>query len=675
MVGTYVLVSLSRPFEDPVLIFALAMCIFLIAPLLLERFKIPGIVGVMVFGALVGPNALGLLARDDAIILLGEIGIVYLMFVAGLEIDVNEFLENPDRSVLFGLTSFLLPMALGVAVGVSVLGFEMPAAALFAATFASHTLLAYPIIDRLDLATNEAITTTISGTIVTDTLALLVLAVVIRSLEGSLELLFFGQLVVGLVTLFAGVWFIGPKLARWFFRNVDEESYFEFLFVMAVLFTSAFAAELAQVEAIIGAFLAGLSLNRLIPRSGTLMNRIEFVGNALFIPFFLLSVGMLVDVSVFTEGVQAWLVAGSIIVVLFVTKLVAAWGIARVYDYAREEWLTMFGLSSGQAAATLAITLIGFDVGLFGETVVNGVVLMIMIVGVASPAITSHFGRAVVDLKDDSEYDPDDATERVLVSLTDEDEMELLVDLAMLLRGEAEDPLYAMTAVSNRSGDTEAAVAEAESVLESAEEHANAAEVPVDTHTPVDSSTVRGTVRTIEENRITIVVVGWTDRRRFGDRVFGDTVDQLLERTDELLVVSRLTDPFEAVDRLTLVLPGRLAAHPEFFHGVHVMKALAEQLGATVRCLLLDGDPETYEDLISRVEPDVSLEVETVDRAGIDAEETDLLVALLPREGARGWQPGLRSVPDRVRTATDGNVLVGYLSEEPSDSRQFLRVR
>ncbi|MFW6045610.1 MAG: cation:proton antiporter, partial [Natronomonas sp.] len=667
--------SLSRPFEDPVLIFALAMCIFLIAPLLLERFKIPGIVGVMVFGAIVGPNALGLLARDDTIILLGEIGIVYLMFVAGLEIDVTEFLESPDRSVLFGLTSFLLPMALGIAVGVSVLGFEVPAAALFAATFASHTLLAYPIIDRLDLATNEAITTTISGTIVTDTLALLVLAIVIRSLEGSLDLLFFGQIVVGLVALFAGVWFVGPKLARWFFRNVDEESYFEFLFVMAVLFVSAFAAELAQVEAIIGAFLAGLALNRLIPRSGILMNRIEFVGNALFIPFFLLSVGMLVDVSVFTEGVQAWLVAGSIIVVLLVTKLVAAWGTARVYDYAREEWLTMFGLSSGQAAATLAITLIGFDVGLFGESVVNGVVLMIMVVGVASPALTSRFGRAVVDLKDDSEYDPDDAPERVLVSLTDEDEMELLVDLAMLLRGEAEDPLYAMTAVSNRSRDTEAAVAEAESVLESAEEHASAAEVPVDTHTPVDSSTVRGIVRTIEENRITIVVVGWADRRRFGDRVFGDTVDQLLERTDELLVVSRLTDPFEAVDRLTLVLPGRLAAHPEFFHGVHVMKLLAEQLGAPIRCLLLDGDPETYEDLINRVEPDVPLEVETLDRGGIDAEETDLLVALLPREGARGWQPGLRSVPDRVRTATDGNVLVGYLSEEPSDSRQFLRVR
>ncbi|MFP4633319.1 MAG: cation:proton antiporter, partial [Halobacteriales archaeon] len=178
----------------------------------------------------------------------------------------------------------------------------------------------------------------------------------------------------------------------------------------------------------------------------------------------------------------------------------------------------------------------------------------------------------------------------------------------------------------------------------------------------------------IDENRITTVVVGWSDRHRFGDRVFGDTVDRLLERTDELLVVSRLTQPFEAVERLTLVLPGRIAAHPEFFHGVHVMKSLAEQLGAPVRCLLLDGDPETYEELVGQVEPDVSVEVEAVEGEGVEAEDTDLVVALLPREGTRGWEPRLRSVPERVRTATDGNVLVAYLSEEPSDSRRFLRV-
>ncbi|MFW5929741.1 MAG: cation:proton antiporter, partial [Halobacteriota archaeon] len=445
MTDTTVLVSLSRPFEDPVLIFALAMSIFLIAPLLLERLRVPGIVGVMVFGALVGPNALDLLARDDTIVLLGEIGIVYLMFVAGLEIDVNEFLESPDQSVVFGVTSFTLPMALGVAVGVGVLGFELPAAALFAATFASHTLLAYPVIDRLDLARNDAITTTISGTIVTDTLALLVLAVVVASLDGVLGPVFFGQLGAGLALLFAGVWFLAPRLARWFFRNVDEESYFEFLFVMTVLFTSAFAAELAQVEAIIGAFLAGLALNRVIPRSGTLMNRIDFVGNALFIPFFLLSVGMLVDVAVFTEGARAWLVAASIVVVLVVTKFAAAWATARVYGYTRGELLTMFGLSSGQAAATLAITLIGFEIDLLGEPVVNGVVLMIMVVGVASPALTSRFGRAVVDAEADREYDSDDAPERVLVSLEDEDEMEFMVALGLLLRGETEEPLHAMT--------------------------------------------------------------------------------------------------------------------------------------------------------------------------------------------------------------------------------------
>ncbi|MEM4780824.1 MAG: cation:proton antiporter, partial [Halalkalicoccus sp.] len=258
------------PVADPALIFALAIIVFLVAPLAFQRYRLPGIVGIILVGAAIGPNALGVLDRDATIVLLGEVGLIYLMFLAGLEIDVDEFAASVDRSVVFGLLSFLVPQAVGTAAGMVVLDLSFAAASLFASIFSSHTLLAYPVANKLGIVGDEAITATIGGTIVTDTLALLVLAVVAASARGALDAAFWVQLGIGLALFFAGVWFLVPRIGVWFFRGHNDESYFEFLFVMAVLFVCAYLAELAGVETIVGAFLAGLVLNRLIPEHGTL---------------------------------------------------------------------------------------------------------------------------------------------------------------------------------------------------------------------------------------------------------------------------------------------------------------------------------------------------------------------------------------------------------------------
>ncbi|MCH7661355.1 MAG: cation:proton antiporter [Euryarchaeota archaeon] len=689
--------SLSPPFDDPILIFAIAMVVFLAAPLIFERYRLPGIIGIIIVGAIVGPNVLGLLERDATFVLLGEVGLVYLMFIAGLEININDFLENKNKSIVFGAVSFLIPQLAGTAVGYWFLGFDLGAAALYAAIFSSHTLLAYPVVNQLGIAKNEAITAVIGGTILTDTAALLVLAVVSGSVEGELTAGFWAELAVGLILLFGGIWLIVPRLGQWFFRNLSEESYFEFLFVLAVLFVCAFLAEMAGVEHIIGAFLAGLALNRLIPQTGTLMNRIEFVGNALFIPFFLISVGMLVDPRVFVEGTETLAIAGSIVVLLLVTKFIAVWLTGTYYEFTNAERFAMYGLSAGQAAAALAITQIGFDLELFGEPTLNGVVLMIIVVSVISPFLTEKYGRAIVSAEEQKEYDPGEAPSRVLVALSQgTDRMEGLLNLGMLVRANTtEEPLHAVT-VATRSerrsrrtqtdndDDTETAseVAGAEEFSTEAEEHAASAEIPLDIQTTIDDNVVTGIARTIEENRITRVVIGWRGDSSLGTRLFGGTTDQLLDRTNTLVLVSNLDSPLNIEDRVVLVLPNRIASHPGFYEAVGTIKIITEQLGVSLACFVVGADAERYERLIDAVEPDTSMTVETIpgherfdEALSEEVTETDLLVALSPRPGSRGWSSDLETLPERLTSLAADDVIICYPAEDDdSDRRRFLRM-
>ncbi|MFC6716874.1 cation:proton antiporter [Natrialbaceae archaeon GCM10025810] len=681
--------SLSLPFDNPVLIFGLAMVAFLVVPLALKRYRLPGIIGIILVGAAIGPNGVHLLERDATIELLGTVGLIYLMFIAGLEIDLNQFIEYKDRSIVFGTFSFVIPQALGTVVGVYLLDLTWAAASLYAAIFASHTLLAYPVVNRLGIAKNEAMTATIGGTILTDTLALLVLAVVIASVGGDLDAAFWTQLSVGLTAFFVGIWFVVPRLGRWFFRTHDEESYFEFLFVMAVLFLCAFLAELVGVEHIIGAFLAGLALNRLIPESGPLMNRIEFVGNALFIPFFLLSVGMLVDARVLTEGIDSLVVGGSMIVLVVATKLAAAVATGRVYDYDRDEVLGMFGLSVGQAAAALAIVQIGFDAGIpgFDRNMVNGTVLMILVVSVLSPALVERAGGALLRSTEREEYDPTETPQRILVPISRESiHWESLLDLAFTIREERLDQaLHVLSVVrpdgGTNSRETEAKVAVAEERLDHAAEYAAGAEVPVVGHTRVNHNVASGIVRSTVENRISTVVIGWDGARSRGQHVFGHVIDQVLSRTSQLTLVGRIREALNTTRRLVVILPPGIDHNAGFYEALHTIKVVSEQTGAPIRGLVVDGNPAQFDRLFDMVEPEASGEFVAVDDwKGLlsslrDGTRTDdLVVCVSARRDDPGWHPELQTLPKSISTLTDGNFVVVYpAGVERADDRRFLR--
>jgi Kef-type K+ transport system membrane component KefB len=680
--------SLEPPFEEPVLIFGLAMVVFFIAPLLLERFRLPGIIGIILVGAAIGPDGFGLFADSEGIELLGEAGLIFLMFVAGLEINLNQFIEYKDRSLVFGSFSFLIPQTLGTIVGIYVLDLQLASALLFAAIFSSHTLLAYPVISRLGIAKNEAMTATIGGTILTDTLALLVLAVVIASLGGATGAAFWGQFAIGLTVFFVGVWVVVPRLGRWFFRSHDEESYYEFLFVMAILFLCAILAEVVGVKHIIGAFLAGLALNRLIPESGPLMNRIEFVGNALLIPFFLLWVGTLVDVRAVFAGSETLLIAGSLTVMVVVTKLAASWVTGQLYDYTTDEMLGMFGLSVGQAAAALAIVLIGFEEGVpgFTQDMINGTVLMILVVSVLSPTLVSRSGKALVREEQQEEYDPSDSPQRILVPVSKQSEYrEELLDLALTIRDEkSEEPIYTASVV--RPGEeieTEAEVAAIEAEMEAVEEYAAGAEVDLESHTRVSHNIASGIVQSVLENRISTIVIGWDGARSRRQNVFGHIIDQVLTRASQLTLVGRVREPINTTERIVLVLPPGIDHNDGFFEALHTVKRLSEQTGAPIHGLTTNGNPAQFERLFEMVEPETPGEVDSIGDWGNvltvlrdEVDEGDLVVLMSARRDNMGWHNELETLPKSISTLTDGNFIIVYpAKEERADDRRFLQFK
>jgi Kef-type K+ transport system membrane component KefB len=660
------------PITDPVLIVAVAVALFLLAPMVMQLVRLPGIIGVLLAGAVVGPNALNFLDRDPTIVLLGTVGLLYLMFMAGIEIDLHGFRRHRNRSLYFGALTFFLPQILGTGVGLA-LGYSWPTSILMASMFASHTLVAYPVAMRLGIGKNRAVTPAVGGTIITDTAALLVLAIIAASTRGTLDAWFWGQLTVFLSLYVAATWLLLPRLGRWFFRNEKTGANAEYLFVLTALFVGSYFAELAGVEAIIGAFLVGLALNPLLPEGGVLTNRIHFVGDAFFIPFFLLSVGMLVDVRVFMAGPQAWLVMVGMTGAVLLTKFLAAYVFQRTVGFTREEGWTVFGLTVPQAAATLAATLIGVEVGLFDEAVLNGAIAMILVTCIVGPAVVGRFGREVALREERETVEKPPAPQRILVSVAHPGSGAPLLELGLLLRDRGSyEPLYPLTVVPDDPGKAPEFVATAEKMLIQASSYAASANVPVVPVTRVDHNFASGISRGATEVRASTLILGWERKppRRF--QVFGTVLDQVLELTREEVWVARIGPPLNTTRRLTLIVPHGSDHMAGFAAAIANLKRLAHQLAAPILVLAGGAEAELYVSHLERVRPDVPVEGSRMpswervpEHLALKIKEDDLVVLLSARKGSVAWSAELELLPRILGPAVPESLIVVYPSETP----------
>jgi len=390
--------AFEAPLTNPVLIFSLVLFIILLSPILLRPIKVPGIIGLIISGMIIGPHGLNWLEKNSAVDLFSTIGLLYIMFIAGLELDMNEFKKTKHKSLMFGFFTFIIPISIGFPVCYYILDYSLLTSILIASMFATHTLVSYPIVNRYGISKNEAVAITIGGTILTDTAVLIILAVIKGASQGDINNEFWVTLGVSFAIFLFIMFGIIPKIAKWFFEKIEGEKTAHYIFVLTVVFFAAFLAEMANLEPIIGAFVAGLALNKLIPHSSALMNRVEFIGNAIFIPFFLISVGMIVDIGVFTkaEGLTVFYVAGVLTLVGVVGKFLAATATQWVFKYNNNERNLIFGLSNAHAAATLAIIMVGYNNNIIDENVLNGTIVLILVSCIIASIVTENASKKIV---------------------------------------------------------------------------------------------------------------------------------------------------------------------------------------------------------------------------------------------------------------------------------------
>jgi Kef-type K+ transport system membrane component KefB len=571
------------PFTNPVLIFSLLLFIILIAPILLGKIKIPGIVGFIIAGIMIGPNGFNILKKNSAIELFSTIGLLYIMFIAGIELDLAEFKKKKHKSFVFGFLTFAVPILIGFPVCYYLLEYSMLTSILTASMFATHTLVAYPIVNKFGIAKNEAVAVTVGGTILTDTAVLIILAVIMGSVQGKLDGAFWIQLAISLTIFTATVFIVIPKIAKWFFTKLESEKTSHYIFVLSVVFFSAFMAQLAGIEPIIGAFVAGLALNRLIPHSSILMNRIEFVGNALFIPFFLIGVGMLVDLRVLFNGPDALIIAGSLTLVAIIGKYLSATFTQWIFKYTSNQRLLIFGLSSAHAAATLAIILVGYKAKIIDDNILNGTIILILVTCVVASFATEKASRRIIAAEEISGPETQD-TENILIPIADFNNMESMLDLAVLFTDKgSQQPIHLLSVVPD-SNNAQANLLIARKKLNDSVKYASGNGTLVELIVTLDHNIPSGVLRIAKEKSANIIITGWPRKARVIDKFLGDKSAALIENSDANLFILHLNKPITVLKSIQLVCPP--ADLMEKTMGVWLAKVckLSTELSLAVNC-------------------------------------------------------------------------------------------
>ncbi|TDW96049.1 cation:proton antiporter [Dinghuibacter silviterrae] len=575
--------SLTLPLKDPVPIFSLVLFIVLLAPIVLRKFRIPSIIGLILAGVAIGDHGFDLIEKGS-IDLFGRAGLLYIMFLAGLELDMNEFKKNRYRSGIFGLLTFCIPFCLGMLVCSYVLHFNFIASLLTASMFSTHTLVAYPIASRLGITKSEAVTITVGGTIITDSAVLLILAVITGYGKGQLGQGFWIQLGVSIAIFAAAVLWGFPWLGRWFFKKIKDDKVTHFIFVFALVFLAAFLAELAGVDAIIGAFLAGLALNRLIPTTSSLMSRIEFVGNAIFIPFFLISVGMLVDLHILLRGPEALIIAGVLTAVALGGKWAAAWITQQLFRYTPTQRNVIFGLSSAHAAATIAVILIGYNMKIVDENVLNGTIILILITCMVASFVASNAGTRLAVSEAEGQPDLDKGPEKILLPVLSPSRAEGLLDFAVMIKESSlETPIVSLVVVKDDDEAREKIVL-SHRVQEQTVARASATENEVQTITRIDLNVVDGIARTVKELAITDVVLDWEEKASTTERLwgtlFGTTQENILGSVRETIYSCLFHVPLNTTAKIYVVAFRNAEYEVGFSHWMHKVLRLCKETGS-----------------------------------------------------------------------------------------------
>lgn len=675
--------NLSFPIEDPVLKFLLVLIIILAAPLLLNKIKVPHLLGLIIAGAVIGPNGFNVLARDSSIVVTGTTGLLYIMFLAGLEIDMGDFKKNKWKSLTFGIYTFMVPFVLGYLGAYYILHFSVLTSVLFASLFSSHTLIAYPLVSKLGIAKNPAVNITVGGTMITDILALLVLAVIVGMSQGDVGTGFWVKLSVSFIIFGLIVLFVFPIIGRWFFKKVNDKIS-QYIFVLVMIYLAALLAELAGVEAIIGAFFAGLALNRLIPHTSSLMNRVEFVGNAIFIPFFLISVGMLIDFKVFFKSWETLEVAGIMLVASIGGKYLSAVATQKTFRLSKEEGKLIFGLSSASAAATLASVMVGYNIilsetetgepiRLLNEHVLNGSILLILISCTISSFVSMSSAQKI------SEQDNEDTVsgnsheeENILLALNYEATVERMVNLGILIKAHSNtENMYALNIINEDKN--ESSVKNAEKLLHTATDAAAAADVKIQSLKRYDNDVINGVGNVIKEQKITDLIVAVNDEKGFSPSFVYNLYNGYLQNEDVNVLVYHAAQPLSTVKKYAVMIPENAHQEAGFFHALLRVWNIARNSGAT----LVFYASEKILDILQRIIKKANIEAEFIimnswkdgEKTAAQLKDDEALIIFMAKRGMTSYIPAMRLIPELLnRNLGKNNYLLIFPFSESDEN-------
>ena len=668
------------PLEDPVLKFLIVLIIILSAPLLLNKIKVPHLLGLIIAGAVVGPNGFNILTRDSSIVVTGTTGLLYIMFLAGLEIDLAEFKKNKYKSMGFGAYTFVIPFVFGITAAHFILEYNWLTSFLFASIFSSHTLISYPLVSKLGVVKNRAVNVTVGGTVITDILALLVLAIVVGMTTGEVNTAFWIKLSVGII-IFALIVLLGfPIIARWFFKKVSDKIS-QYIFVLVMIYFAALLAELAGIEAIIGAFLAGLALNKLVPHTSSLMNRVEFVGNAIFIPFFLISVGMLIDVTVFFKDLETIKVAALMITISIGGKYLASVATQKTFKYTKPEGGIIFGLSSASAAATLATVTVGYniilgetDLGepirLLDESVLNGSILLILISCTISSFVTQKNAELLVKADNENtiaESNPE--TENILLAVNHINTVDPMTNLAMLIKSKtATDNIFAVNIINEETNDS--SKKNAETLLNQVIEIGASADVKITPVTRYDTEIIEGINNVIKEYYITDLMIGIDAEKKFSPTFIYNLYSGYLNNNTANILVYHAVQPASTVQKYLVILPQHAEKEARFFHSLLKIWNIARNSGSKIEFYGTDKTISVIESIRKKVNIDASFIIfnnwSELPKVVSKMKENNALILFMAHRSMVSYLPQMQNTPEYLNDhLRDRNFLLIFPAHQP----------
>ena len=658
------------PITDPTLIFFVVLLMILLSPIIMGRLRIPHIIGMVLAGVLVGKYGLNILGRDASFELFGRVGLYYIMFLAGLEMDMEGLKKNRNRVMVFGMLTFLVPFAMTYFMGVSLLGYIPLASLLLAAIMASNTLIAYPIVGRYGLTRHTSSTLSVGSSMMALFMALIVMASIVNSFHGNGGILFWLLFILKFVAYCVGLIMVIPRVTRWFLRRYSD-AVMQFIFILAVVFLSAALSDAVGLEGIFGAFMSGLILNRFVPKVSPLMNRIEFTGNALFIPYFLIGVGMLINVRLLFAGSKILWVVFCIVFFGTLGKAVAAYLAARIF---RMSWLAghmMFGLTSAHAAGAIAMVMVGrrLEVApgqyLFGDEVLNGIVIMILFTCVISTVITERAAQRLrLQEKEDQNMMKNLDDEKILIPVKYPEYSDNLVTMATLMRNpRLKRELVALNVVYD-DVNMRHNQAEGQRLLDHLCHLASASDVPMVTQVRIAANIANGIKHAFKEFQASEILMGLHFHKEINRSFWGEFTRSLYNGLSRQIIVTRILQPLNTIRRIQVAIPSRAEFEPGFYRWLERLARMAGNLECRIA---FHGRNETLQlvnEFIRNRFPSVRAEYEEMEHwkelptLGSQVREDHLFVIVTARKGTISYKTAMERLPEELNKFIKGKTIM-----------------